>query len=96
MAAGSTQEAMLEAGGPPLPGLRYADDGSLTITIASFGPPSGAANWLPSPAGEFHLMLGLHWPVTVLAGNWAPPPVTPVEGPAATDQAPTPTKRDDS
>lgn len=76
-------------------GLQHADDGSLTITIATSEPAAGAPNWLPCPTGEFHLMLRLYWPdPSILAGIWTPPAVTPVDGPAATDHAPTPTKRD--
>ncbi|MGA9873003.1 MAG: DUF1254 domain-containing protein [Rhodococcus sp. (in: high G+C Gram-positive bacteria)] len=50
--------------GDRTPGVRYADDGSLTITI-SHGQPSdeiAAANWLPAPAGDFRPVLRMYEP----------------------------------
>lgn len=50
--------------GDRTPGLRFGNDGSLTITI-SHEQPTGddaAANWLPSPAGEFRPVLRMYEP----------------------------------
>lgn len=56
-------------------GILYNPDGSLTIHIQSSDPGEGK-NWLPSPAGEFYLMLRLYIPDDSLqTGKWAPPMV---------------------
>ena len=42
--------------GDRTPGLRYGDDGSLTILIQHRSPgPAEEANWLPAPPGRFYL-----------------------------------------
>ena len=46
------------------PGLWYADDGSLTITLSNRKPPDGAANWLPTPQGAFYLKYRFYAPTT--------------------------------
>ena len=59
-------------------GLRYGEDGSLTIHIQRERPESaaGQANWLPSPAGNFYLALRIYWPEqAALDGTWQPPAV---------------------
>jgi hypothetical protein len=56
--------------------LRFADDGSLTISIRSDTPSDEtAANWLPSPKeGGFKLALRLYAPKKEVAdGSWVPP-----------------------
>jgi hypothetical protein len=59
-------------------GLHFARDGSLTIYI-QHGPPASSAaraNWLPAPAGNFHLALRLYQPKPVaLDGAWKPAPI---------------------
>ncbi len=62
---------------------RYGDDGSLTIYIQNQSPGAGLeANWLPAPAGKFHLMLRLYWPdenaPSIMDGSWKIPPVRKV------------------
>ena len=58
------------------PGLRYGADGSLEIPIQHSEPTSGAANWLPSPAGNFVLVLRTYVPKkAVLDKRWQMPPL---------------------
>ncbi|MBV9830931.1 MAG: DUF1254 domain-containing protein, partial [Marmoricola sp.] len=58
-------------------GLRRNPDGSLTIYV-QHARPSGAtaqANWLPAPAGAFHLILRLYLPKrSALDGSYRIPP----------------------
>lgn len=57
--------------------LEYAADGSLTLYLGSMSPDNGSeANWIPTPAGPFSLILQLYWPdAPVLDGKWLPPDV---------------------
>jgi hypothetical protein len=58
--------------------LAYNPNGSLTIYIKHSPPATGAeeANWLPAPAGSFHLILRLYQPqVSALNGSWQIPPL---------------------
>lgn len=58
--------------------LVYNKDGSLTLYIQHDQPASTAeqANWLPAPAGAFHLILRMYLPEPqVLDGSWKVPPV---------------------
>lgn len=60
---------------------KYADDGSLTIYIQNESPGTDLeANWLPAPAGKFHLMLRMYWPSetspSIIDGSWKIPAVT--------------------
>jgi hypothetical protein len=59
-------------------GLKYNDDGSLTIYVQA-DPPGEAerANWLPAPTGgDFSLYMRSYWPkVEVTDGSWTPPAV---------------------
>jgi len=63
--------------GDRTPSLVRGEDGSLTIHISHEEPAGeGRANWLPAPAGPFHLMMRLYMPrPEVLDGAWVPPPV---------------------
>ncbi|MFJ6425881.1 DUF1254 domain-containing protein [Streptomyces hydrogenans] len=66
--------------GDRTPGLRYADDGSLTIHLGPDAPadPSQHANWLPTPAGPFRPILRMYQPqAAVFDGTFAVPPLTP-------------------
>lgn len=59
------------------PGLKYDNDGSLTLYI-QFKPPAGEreANWLPAPNGPFSLTLRMYSPKPQsLSPPYAPPPV---------------------
>lgn len=56
-------------------------DGSLVIYIQHASPGAEReANWLPAPAGKFHLMLRLYWPdenhPSIIDGSWTIPEVT--------------------
>ncbi|MEU6173827.1 DUF1254 domain-containing protein [Streptantibioticus parmotrematis] len=67
--------------GDRTPGLRYGDDGSLTISLRHDAPddPAERANWLPTPAGPFRPVLRLYEPCDeVLDDTWRPPPIVPV------------------
>ena len=60
------------------PGLAYAEDGSLTITIQHEQPEDAEekANWLPAPEGPFYLVMRIYWPEKeALDGTWTPPPL---------------------
>jgi hypothetical protein len=41
------------------------------------------ANWLPAPAGEFHLTMRMYWPgdkaPSIIDGSWRPPAVKKVD-----------------
>lgn len=59
-------------------GLRYGEDGSLTIYIQHKMPQDEAkkANWLPAPEGEFYLTLRLYGPCDeAITGQWNPPAI---------------------
>ena len=48
-------------------GLKYNDDGSLTLHIQSTLPAEGQSNWLPTPAGEiFRLNFRMYMPKPVI------------------------------
>lgn len=64
------------------PGLVYAEDGSLTITVQHEQPQDAAeqTNWLPAPEGPFYLVMRIYWPEpAALDGTWTPPPIRRVE-----------------
>jgi hypothetical protein len=65
--------------GDRTPGLRFAGDGSLTITLQVDEPtdPERRANWLPTPAGAFRPLLRVYEPEdAVFDGRYALPPIT--------------------
>jgi hypothetical protein len=58
-------------------GLVYGHNGSLTLSIQHAEPAtaSARANWLPAPAGPFHMILRLYLPAAAaLDEAWKPPP----------------------
>jgi len=64
--------------GDRTPGLRRDADGGLTLYFQHQAPETAAAraNWLPTPAGPFMLMLRLYGPLApALSGSWTPPPI---------------------
>jgi hypothetical protein len=67
--------------GDRTPGLKFADDGSLTIYIQKDSPGTEKdSNWLPSPAGEFNLMGRVYGPQqAILDGKYKLPPVNRAE-----------------
>ena len=66
--------------GDRTPGITYADDGSLTITLQATAPDDSVqrANWLPTPAkGPFTIIYRLYGPgQEAQTGHWTLPPIT--------------------
>lgn len=61
-------------------GLRYGKDGSLEIVLSATRPREGASNWLPVPAGPFHIVTRMYLPrAEALDGRYALPPVVRAE-----------------
>jgi len=63
-------------------GLIRDDDGALTMTMQRDEPddPTERANWLPTPDGEFYIVLRMYWPEpAALDGTWDLPPVVRVD-----------------
>jgi hypothetical protein len=66
--------------GDRTPGLEWEEDGGLAIVLQHADPIGSTANWLPVPAGPFHLMMRLYWPQrAVLEGRWHPPPIERID-----------------
>lgn len=64
--------------GSRTPGLVHAPDGSLTLTLQHEPPedPAAAANWLPTPPGEFRPIIRLYQPEpSALDGTYQIPPI---------------------
>ena len=56
--------------------LHFAPDGTLEIFLSATPPDDLQANWLPIPAGPFHLVARLYQPrQAALHGEWTMPPV---------------------
>jgi len=57
--------------------FKQNQDGSMDLYIQRDSPGADKqSNWLPTPDGEFILMLRLYWPKDeAINGAWAPPPV---------------------
>ena len=56
----------------------YGPDGSRTVTLQHEPPedPTAAANWLPTPLGEFRPIMRLYQPKPeVLDGSYQVPPI---------------------
>jgi hypothetical protein len=69
--------------GDRTPGIRSADDGSLTITVSAAEPVDevARANWLPAPQDRYRLVLRLYIPgPSVLDGSYDFPPLVAVDG----------------
>ncbi|MCK5447235.1 MAG: DUF1254 domain-containing protein [Gemmatimonadetes bacterium] len=67
--------------GNSTPGVRYAEDGSLTLYL---GPDSPGAdkesNWLPAPRGPFWIVMRTYGPgEAIVNGEWQVPPVRRIE-----------------
>jgi hypothetical protein len=58
-------------------GLKYNDDGSLTLYVQDVSPGKDKeANWLPAPREDFSLYVRSYWPkVAITEGSWTPPAV---------------------
>ena len=61
--------------GDRTPGIRYADDGSLTLFVQHRRPddPGEAANWLPSPEGPFTVIIRAYGGDEPIADGHLPP-----------------------
>ena len=66
--------------GDRTPGLQIAEDGSLTIYLQHDSPgPDKAANWLPTPEGEFRPIMRMYQPrPEVLSGDYRLPAINRV------------------
>ena len=62
-------------------GLKYGDDGSLTIYLQADRPAEDkVSNWLPAPKGAFTLAMRAYWPEEpILNKSYQWPPVQRVE-----------------
>jgi hypothetical protein len=67
--------------GDRTPGLKLADDGSLTIYFQKDSPgPEKESNWLPAPEGDFRPVMRMYQPRdAVLDGTYVLPPITRVD-----------------
>ncbi|WP_313823212.1 DUF1254 domain-containing protein [Citricoccus sp.] len=66
--------------GDRTPGLHYGDDGSLTLYVQHHRPddPEEAANWLPSPAGPFTVIIRAYGgDADIAEGTYHLPEITP-------------------
>jgi hypothetical protein len=60
-------------------GLMYNSDGSLDIYIQQNAPVGKESNWLPTPNGDFYMILRMYQPgPTVLNGTYQIPKVQKV------------------
>lgn len=63
----------------PHRGVTHDTDGSLTITVSNIKPEHSFDTWLPSPSGEFYLMMRIFLPgEQVLLGKWLPPKIAKI------------------
>jgi hypothetical protein len=62
---------------PMLPDLLRNPDGRITLYLQHTSPgPEKNANWLPTPAGAFQMVLRTYWPEPAISdGTWTPPKV---------------------
>lgn len=61
-------------------GLKFAADGSLSLTLSNTRPRAGTSNWLPVPASGFTLVARLYLPhAAALDGSYALPPVERID-----------------
>ncbi|WP_415838506.1 DUF1254 domain-containing protein [Rahnella bruchi] len=60
-----------------LKGMKYNDDGSLTVYVQHSSPgKEKEANWLPAPQSDFEMTIRTYWPkAEVLNKSWLPPVV---------------------
>lgn len=66
--------------GDRTPGLRYGDDGSLTLVVQHERPsdPQAFANWLPAPEGPFTVIVRAYGgDERIITGTYRLPPIVP-------------------
>ncbi|MFF0633555.1 DUF1254 domain-containing protein [Nocardia sp. NPDC004151] len=63
---------------PMLPNLVRNPDGGITLYLQQTSPGADKeANWLPTPPGDFEMILRTYWPEQAISdGSWTPPKVT--------------------
>jgi hypothetical protein len=63
--------------GDRTPGLKYDDDGSVTLYLGANSPGEDKeANWLPAPHGQFRPVLRMYQPRSeILEGNYTLPAI---------------------
>ncbi|GAB2441698.1 DUF1254 domain-containing protein [Nocardia tengchongensis] len=63
---------------PMLPSLVRNPDGGITLYLQQTSPGADReANWLPTPPGDFEMILRTYWPEQAISdGSWTPPKVT--------------------
>ena len=63
--------------GSPTPGLKTAEDGSITLYFSAKSPGKDKeSNWLPAPEGPFWMVLRTYGPgETILDKTWEVPSV---------------------
>ena len=68
--------------GDRTPGLKYGNDGSVTIYMARNSPGEDkTSNWLPAPDGRFRPILRMYQPAKeILDGTYVLPGITRVDG----------------
>ena len=60
--------------------LVYNEDGSIDIYIQHDSPQGHESNWLPSPQGNFDILMRMYWPQeSIINGTWNPPSVEQVQ-----------------
>jgi hypothetical protein len=66
--------------GDRTPGLKFADDGSVTLYIGKDSPgPERQANWLPAPDAPFRPILRMYQPQEqILDGTYQLPAITKI------------------
>lgn len=77
--------------GDRTPGLVFAPDGSLVLTICHREPadPTARANWLPAPAGAFRPVLRMYEPAAaILDRDYVVPHIVNTDGPDLAVQPP--------
>lgn len=66
--------------GDRIKSAKRGKDGSLTIILSSAQPKEGISNWLPTPAGRFHLVTRMYLPKPeALDGRYVLPPIERIE-----------------
>ncbi|MFM1651055.1 DUF1214 domain-containing protein [Brevibacillus sp. B_LB10_24] len=69
-------------------GLKYNADGSLDLYFQQTPPPGKESNWLPSPPGDFNLVLRMFEPKPrMLEKGYKLPPVKQIPGGSSTTLA---------
>ena len=63
---------------PMLPNLVRNPDEGITLYLQHTSPgPDKEANWLPTPPGDFEMIMRTYWPEQAITdGSWTPPTVT--------------------